>query len=68
METNDDHMDEKITPVGVEIKFYMESKRLDRNENNLNGWKPMDSFLPLMTMSGLAKRYLGIPASSVPCE
>ena len=66
METNENDQEEKQTPVDIEMKFYMDSKRIQRHENPLEWWKSNQQFLPLMSV--LAKKYLGIPATSVPSE
>lgn len=50
----------------IEIDNYMDEEILSENECPLLWWKQHESKYP--TLSLLAKKYLGTPASSVPCE
>ena len=56
----------RMTAVTMEIKFYTDSMRINRQSNPLNWWKENSSIVP--KMSGIAKKVLGTPATSVPSE
>ena len=56
----------RMTEVTMEIKFYTDSMRINRQSNPLNWWKENSSIVP--KMSGIAKQILGTPATSVPSE
>ena len=67
----DEGEDETSTEVAMsaadmEMKYYSETRRLDRNSNILLWWKSQSHVLPLL--SKLAMKYLATPATSVPCE
>lgn len=52
--------------VQGEIDRYLAEKGIDVTIDPLNWWKENGNRYPILTL--MAKRYLGIPATSVPCE
>ena len=65
METEDEP-ETQISAVEMEIRYYMELKRMPLDCDPLVWWKDNCSTLP--KMAKIAKKILGIPASSVPSE
>ncbi|KAK6168330.1 hypothetical protein SNE40_020888 [Patella caerulea] len=49
-----------------EISSYKKEPAIDANSNPLHWWKSLENKFPLLSL--VAKKYLGIPATSVPSE
>jgi hypothetical protein len=52
--------------AGIEIDHYLSSPKVDRKDNPLTWWQCNEKVYPVL--ASLARNYLAIPASSVPCE
>ena len=52
--------------AGTEINHYLASPKVDRRDNPLAWWQCNEKGYPIL--SSLARHYLAIPASSIPCE
>lgn len=52
--------------AGAEIDHYLASPKVDRRDNPLAWWQCNEKGYPIL--SSLARHYLAVPASSVPCE
>ena len=50
----------------MEVKYYMECRKIDRSSDPLMWWKVNCHALP--RLAKLAKKYLSTPATSVPSE
>ena len=63
----EDEVEEKtLTASEMEIKYYLECKKIERSSDPLMWWKSNCHALP--RLSSLAKKYLATPATSVPSE
>ena len=52
--------------AGAEIDYYLLSPKVDKTDNPLAWWQCNEKGYPIL--ASLARNYLAIPASSVPCE
>jgi len=62
----DEEEDEEVPQGVAEFQKYKMEQHLDRNGEPLEWWRQNDKRYP--NLAQLAKKYLGIPATSAPCE